>query len=174
MEAVLSCMHRISQYADFPSLAYAAYAYMKNIPFNKLVPPPGELIATRPWAVPAWSQEDFWAVPKHFLQAVHTFLSHIPECKESMQALVPVPSMQSLQRRVAPDRHEMFLTSLRIWLAAGRASVNYADLAGWARMASCTPFWQDTEFCKQEFHFIDKGAPEVPNSNTQHKNISVV
>ena len=93
--------------------------------------------------------------------AAFTFLGSIPECREQVQSLQSAPSTEEMQRRLAPDPQSQFLSRLRTWLATGRTSINYEELAKWDRMSLCNPFWKDMDFCKHSMRFMDEGANTV-------------
>ena len=162
MEALLSAMSTIVKEGNFPCMPYVAYAYMRNMDFRKHVPEQGEIVLEeQPWVLPDFSLADFYIVPKDFLTAAFAFLGSIPQCKQSVQSLQSAPSTMDLQRSMAPDRHSAFLIRLQSWLAMGRTTLNYTDLAQWDRMALSVPFWKDADFCKQEMHFADENTNMV-------------
>ena len=154
MEALLSAMSSISRGGLFPCMPYVAYAYIKKMDFQRHVPQQGEIIIeAQQWVIPVFSSADFYTVPKDFISAAFEFLGSLPECRVSVQSLRSTPTATEIQRVMAPDRHAAFLQRLHGWLATGRTTVAYNDLASWNRMALSTPFWNDPDFCQQEFYF---------------------
>ena len=165
MEALLSAMSGLATEGAFPCMPYVAYASMKHIDFRRHVPEQGEVvIESQSWVLPDFSLADFYTVPKDFCAAAFVFLGSIPQCKQSVLSLQSVPSTTDLQRSMAPDRHAAFLTKLAAWLAAGRSTVKYTDLAQWDRMALSVPFWKDPDFCQQEMAFMDSGSSTGSNT----------
>ena len=162
MESMLSVMQSIMREQTFPCLPFVAYAYMKNMDFNRHVPEAGEvLLEQQDWAIPDFAASDFYVVPRDFIAAAFEFLGSIPQCRQSVQSLQSVPSTSAVQRALAPDRHSAFLLRFQAWLAAGRSSINYSALANWDRLALTVPFWKDAEFCQAEMHFVDDNTNMV-------------
>ena len=162
MEALLSLLASMQSQGTFPCMPFVAWAYMKNMNFNKYEPERGEvMINQRPWALPDFTQVDFYAVPSDFIAAAFIFLGSIPQCAESVRPLQSAPSMEAIQQRMAPDHRAQFLTRLAAWLAGGRTTVACADLASWDRMALTVPFWKDADFCQHDMQFVDQNANMV-------------
>ena len=168
-EALLSCMQGIiSDESVFPCLPWVAYGLMRKMVFLKYDQENGQVF-TQPWAIPVFNGEDFFIVPQHFVEAALYFLGEFPECRQDVQSLQEsMPSLQSLQQWMVPDRRTAFLNSFRNWLQVGRSSLDYTTLESWDRIHMCTPFWKDEEFCRQEFEFVEENVAAVPCSNTQH------
>ena len=162
MEALLSGMSSIARDGTFPCMPYVAYAYIKNMDFTRHVPQQGEIIIeAQQWVIPVFSSADFYSVPKDFIASAFEFLGSIPECRQSVQSLRATPTMTEIQRFMAPDKHAVFLMRFQAWLASGRTTVAYNDLAAWDRIALSTPFWKDPDFCQHEMYFGENGVNMV-------------